>query len=380
LLRSFWNLQNEPLGMETDHVLTSSIVLGQQRYRDVSQRLSFFEELERRLQRVPGVDAVAISDTLPPSGRTQAMIFSRIQVEGHERPAEGTGGMVVWRSVTPEYFAALEIPIVKGRSFIEEDRDPQQRVIMLSEALAARLFPNEDPLQKQLRFGPEGAWHTVIGVAADVKNAGLSGPSDAEYYLVRQHAPAPSNQEALARDPGRRAAVVLRTDAHPTMVAEWLKAEIGGLDPTLPVSIETMNQKVSQLAERPRFNAVLLGLFAALGMLLAAVGLYGVMAFLVTERTREIGVRMALGATPRDIARLVLSHAARWTIGGTMLGVAAAAAATGLLKSMLFGVAERDPATLAGAALLLLIVALVAAWIPSRRAALVDPMRALRME
>jgi ABC-type antimicrobial peptide transport system permease subunit len=159
-----------------------------------------------------------------------------------------------------------------------------------------------------------------------------------------------------------------------------MKAEIAALDPTLPVSIDTLGQQVSQLAQRPRFNAVLLGLFASTGLLLAAVGLYGVMAFLVTERTREIGVRMALGATPAAISRLVLSHAARWTFGGALIGLAGAFAATRLLKTMLFGVEDRDPATLAAAAAILLAVALLAAWIPSRRAASVDPMTALRLD
>jgi predicted permease len=381
LLRSLWNLQNEPLGMNTRNVLTTSIVLGRQSYPETSRRQSFFEELESRLRRAPGVTALAISDTLPPSGQTRTMIYSRIEVPGRAPLEEGTGGMVVWRAVTPEYFAALDIPILAGRGFQEQDREPHQHAVILSDALARRLFPSDDPLDKQIRFGGrEETWHTVIGVAADVKNAGLTGPSDAEYYLVRQHAPSPFAEWLMSGDGGRRARVVLRAEANPNMAAAWMKAEIAALDPTLPVSIDTLGQQVSQLAQRPRFNAVLLGLFASTGLLLAAVGLYGVMAFLVTERTREIGVRMALGATPAAISRLVLSHAARWTLGGALLGLAGAFAATRLLKTMLFGVEDRDPATLLAAAVVLLAVALLAAWIPSRRAASVDPMTALRLD
>ena len=381
LLRSLWNLQHEPLGMNTRNTLTTSIVLGQQHYPEAAQRQSFFEELESRLRRAPGVSALAISDTLPPSGQTRTMIYSRIDVAGREPIEEGTGGMVVWRAVTPEYFAALDIPILAGRGFHEQDRSPQQHALILSDSLARRLFPNDDPLGKQIRFGGrQESWYTVIGVAGDVKNAGLTGPSDPEYYLVRQHAPSPFAEWLMSGDGGRRARAVVRAEANPTLLAEWMKAEIAALDPTLPVSIDTLAHQVSQLAQRPRFNAVLLGLFASTGLLLAAVGLYGVMAFLVTERTREIGVRIALGATPPAIARLVLSHAARWTLGGALVGLAGAVAATRLLKTMLFGVAERDPATLLGAALILVAVALLAAWIPSRRAAAVDPMTALRLD
>ena len=380
LLRSLWNLQNEPLGIETRSVLTTSIVLGQQRYPEIAQRQSFFDELERRLRRVPGVTAMAISDTLPPAGRTHAMIYSRILIEGREPLEEGTGGMVVWRAVTPEYFTALGIPIRQGRAFREEDRDPRQNVLIVSESLARRMFPNEDPLGKQLRFGLQENWYTVIGVAADVKNAGLTGTADPEYYHVRQHAPGALAERLMSNDEGRRAGVVLRAAANPTMVAEWMKAEIAALDPTLPVSIDTLAEQVGRLAERPRFNAMLLALFAAAGLTLAAVGLYGVMAFLVAERTREIGVRMALGATPRAITWLVLSHAARWTLGGALLGVVAAVAAGRLLDTMLFGVEQQDPTTLLAALALLVATALLAAWIPSRRAAAVDPMEALRSE
>jgi predicted permease len=380
LLRSLWNLQNEPLGMETHNVLSASIVLGQQRYPDIAQRQSFFDELERRLHRVPGVTAAAISDTLPPSGRTHAMIYSRIFVEGREPMEEGTGGMVVWRAVTPEYFDALGISILQGRAFREDDRDPRRNVLILSDALARRMFPNEDPLGKQMRFGLQENWYTVIGVASDVKNAGLTGAPDPEYYHVRQHMPGGLAERLMSLDEGRRAGVVLRASANPAMVAEWMKAEITDLDPMLPISIDTLTRQVSQLAQRPRFNAVLLALFAASGLMLAVIGLYGVMAFLVAERTREIGVRMALGATPAAITGLVLSHAVRWTLGGAVLGVCGALGTARLLATMLFGVDEYDPLTLMAAVALLMAVALLAAWIPSRRAAAVDPMTALRVE
>jgi predicted permease len=380
LLRSLWNLQNEPLGINPRNTLTTAIVLGQQRYPQVAQRQQFFEELESRLRRAPGLTALAVSDTLPPSGQAHTTIYSTIEIPGREPLEEGTGGMVVWRAVTPEYFAALEIPITAGRAFREQDRDPQEHTLILSDSLARRLFPGGDPLGQQVRLFREDIWYTIIGMAADVKNAGLTGPSDPELYLVRQHGASRPVERVFGGDGGRRARVVARTEADPGMAAEWMKAEIAALDPTLPVTIDTLSQQVGQLAQRPRFHAVLLGVFAAAGLLLAAIGLYGVMAFLVAERTREIGVRMALGATPGAVARLVLSHAARWAVGGAVIGLAGAAAAARLVKTMLFGVAERDPVTLFAAAALLVAVGLLAAWIPSRRAAAVDPMTALRLE
>jgi predicted permease len=371
LMRSLWNLQNQPLGMRTGSVLTATVTLGQKSYSEPASQLAFFEELERRLHSIPGVTQLALSDSTPLSGTPRSTIYSVIDVAGRPRTAEGTGGMVIWRAVTPGYFAALGVPILRGRGFQEQDRDPSRTAVILSDALARRMFPGEDPLGKQIRPGRSGPWRTVIGVAGNVKNNTLAERDDPEFYAVRKHSPEPF---------GRTATAILSGPADRAALARWVRTTVAALDPTLPVNIETLDQRVSQLAQRPRFNAWLLGLFAGMGLLLSAIGLYGVISFLVAQRTQEIGVRMALGATPGAVARLVLGHAASWTFAGAVLGVAGSLFAARLLEAMLFHVSARDPWILAAAVAVLCATAMLAAWVPSRRAARVDPMQALREE
>jgi predicted permease len=374
LLRSLWNLQNQPLGMRTGNVVTATVTLGQKSFDDPARQLAFFEELETRLARIPGVTQLALSDATPLSGTARSTIYSVIDVAGRPRAAEGTGGMVTWRAVTPGYFAALGIPILRGRGFQEQDRDPQQNVVILSDSLARRMFPGEDPLGKQIQPGRSGPWKTIVGVAGNVKNGALAAPDDPEFYVVRHHAPDAPEQF------GRTATAILSGPMDPAALARWVRAEVAALDPTLPVNIETLGQRMGKLAQRPRFNAWLLGLFAGMGLLLSAIGLYGVVSFLVAQRTQEIGVRMALGATPGAVARLVLGHAARWTVAGAALGVVASLFAARWLEAMLFHVSAHDPWILAAAVAALCATAMLAAWVPSRRAARVDPMQALRQE
>jgi hypothetical protein len=283
------------------------------------------------------------------------------------------GGTVIWRYVTPGYFAALNIPILRGRAFEEQDRNSGEEIAILSQSLAAQLFPDENPLGKRV----DG---TVVGIAGDVNNNGLSVKADAEYYFVRKHWTGGLFENQMPPYGWRKASVVIRSPMNPQALAKLLRAQIAALDPMLPITIETMNQKVSKLAQRPKFNAVLLGLFAGMGVLLAAIGLYGLISFLVAQRTQEIGVRMALGATPGQIAKLVLAHAARWTLAGIVLGLISSFWATKALAALLFKVPEKDPMAMGAAITLLVVVVLLAAWIPSRRAALVDPMLALRHE
>lgn len=211
----------------------------------------------------------------------------------------------------------------------------------------------------------------MVGVAADVKNNGLAAGSDPEFYLPWKNDPVVSFSSAN---------VILRTRMSPKAVGAWMREETAGLDPGLPVKIETMSQRVGRLADGPRFNAVLLSLFAGMGVLLAAIGIYGVVGFLVAQQTREIGVRMALGAMPRDVLKMVLLNVARWTIGGAVLGLLGAWFCARLLESLLFEVRTHDPFLLGLALCVLLAVAFFAAWIPARRAMRVDPMVALRYE
>ena len=378
LLRSLWNLESVPLGLDSEHVITADFTLGLQRYSAVARQFQFFEELEARARAIPGVTAAAISDTLPPSGGTRARPFSTIRAEGRPPLAEGTGGMVAWRFVTPEYFAALGIPIVKGRAFDDDDRKPGEERVIVSETLAHKLYPDEDATGKHLTMEFP---HVIVGVARDVRNNGRTEPSDPEYYVLRKHSVEGSFTRNQAAPEGWRSAkLILRTGANPKIVSDWIVREFQALDPDLPITIVAMQQRVSKLAQRPRFNAVLLALFAAMGALLAAIGLYGVMAFLVGQRTQEIGVRMAVGATPSNIARLILSRAAAWTLAGGSMGLAGALFATRALRSLLFQVSEHDALTFAAALLGLAAIALASAWLPARRASRVDPMTALRHE
>jgi len=371
LLRSLWNLERVPLGMNAENVVTANIQLGDYRYSKPAQQYQFFEDLESRLRRIPGVSAFAMSDTIPPSGGMHAMPFTAIEVAGRPRYTKDTGGMVGWRSVTPGYFSVLDVPIVRGRAFQEGDRAANQNAVIVSSALAQKLFPGEDALGKSLRFGLAGSWFTVVGVAANVKNAGIAENDDPEYYLARKLTP---------DDAWDHSTVMIRSALSAPQVADWMRREIAELDPTLPFTIETMKQRVSKLEQRPRFDAALLALFAGMGVLLAAIGVYGVIAFLTTERTREIGVRVALGAQPRDIRRLVMRDGIRLLLCGSVAGTIAAAALTRWMGSLLFGIAPNDPITFASVVALLAAVALAACYIPARRAMRVDPMIALRYE
>lgn len=374
LLRSLWNIENVPVGLDPRNVITAEISLADHSYPDANKQLAFFQEVEERLSRIPGIGLIALSDTLPPSGRLQATFFASIEVPGRPRPAQGTGGMVGWRMVTPSYFAALGIPIVRGRGFTESDRAPTEQPVILSQKLAARLFPGEEALGKGMRFSAfdrKGPWRTVVGIAGDVKNNGLASSSDPEFYVPWKNDP-----EGYVG----RGFVILRSSLNAASVTPWVRSDIAGIDATVPVAFATMKARVGRLASRPRFDAMLLSFFAAMGVLLAALGIYGVVSFFVSQRTQEIGVRMALGATPGGISRMVLLSVAKWTVGGTAVGIVGAWFSARLLQSLLFEVHEHDPGVLLVAVVTLVLVATAAAWIPARRAAKVDPMVALRYE
>ena len=371
LLRSLWNLQNTPTGMATEHILAETVSLGDYRYPDTPQQEAFFDQLTSRLRLLPGVTQLAISDSLPPAGPMHATIYAGIEVVGHPHFAVGTGGMVAWRSVTPEYFSTLGIPVLRGRAFANKDRVPSSNSIILSDALARNLFPGEDPLGKQMRFGEQGPWRMIVGIAANVRNNGLVEDSDPEFYIPWKDDPA----ESL--DTGH---ILLRTTMNPKAVSAWMREQTSAIDPTLPVKIEPLADRVGKLAVRPRFNAMLLSLFAVVGLLVAAIGIYGVVGYLVAQRTQEFGIRLALGAAPRDILRVVLSSVARWTLAGSFFGFVGAWLGTRFLQSLLFDVRPHDPALLGFALLALLATVSFAAWIPARRALRVDPMVALRYE
>ncbi|MBV8816971.1 MAG: ABC transporter permease, partial [Acidobacteriaceae bacterium] len=380
LLRSLWRIENVPMGMQAARVITARFVLPKQKYGQNARMLEFFRELEQRTQSVPGVESAAITDSVPPSGGTRGRPFAAIDVAGRPRMPEGTGGMVMWRYITPGYFAALGIPVVRGRSFDYSDRGLHSNAVILSEALARKLFPSEDPVGKQILKDADGQWATVVGVVGDVRNLGPMRAAEPEYYLLRKQVEDATFRFQEPPTGWRAGVVVARTSIAPRLVAQELRSAIASIDATLPVEIETMEQRVEQVSVRPRFNAVLLVVFAAIGVLLAAVGLFGVTSFLVSQRTREIGVRLALGAAPGQIARLTILQAARWTTGGMVVGAFASFVAMRWLRSLLFQVEPLDPVVILSTITLLFGMAVLAAFAPAVRAARVNPVETLREE
>ena len=373
LVRSFTNLQAQALGMQSHGVLTAAISLNRERYAEPQLQMAFFTQAEDVLRRLPGISAAAISDTVPPGGNHREQIYSVIAVDGRPAPSGATGGMVTWRLITPDYFRALSIPIVRGRGFTDEERNSKGNYLILGQSLAARLFPDENPIGQKLKPTPNDPWHEVIGVAADVKNEGLDAPDQPEFYRLRRDQP-----EDWRSAPS--AVLILKTSTQPKALASWVRTQIAQIDPTVPVEIETLNERVAGLADRPRFETALLSLFAATGFLMAIIGLYGVVAFMAQQRTQEIGIRMALGARRGDVLRLILREGLRLVLIGGAVGLLAALALARVMKAVLFEVGPHDPVSFAAVAGLLALVALVAILIPARSAMKTDPVTALRWE
>jgi len=373
LVESLRNLHRVQLGMRTEQLLTVRVRLGRERFPGPPQQAAFVTRAAESLQSLPGVRGLALSDSVPLYGFAMTMIFSNIEIEGRPAPdaRRATGGMTVWRTVSPGYFNVLGIPIARGRGFREADRSSPEEVAIIDENLARRLFPNQDPIGQRMRVGLRGPFRTIVGVAGNVKNAGLAQGDDPEYYVIWRKGPESARSWVN---------ILVRSEAEPTALAQLVRSEIARIDPTLPLTMTTMKQNLGRYTERPRFESVLLGLFAILAIALAAVGQFGVIQSLVSERTAEIGVRMALGATPAQVVGMVLRRVLVWTVAGALGGIAGAIAAARWLETLLFGVKPRDPASYAAVLVALLAVSLLSAWRPTRRAAGVDPAQVLRHE
>jgi putative ABC transport system permease protein len=370
-VRSLWKLERQPAGLEPAHTIAASFELSHHRYDTAEKLTNFYNQLESKLTQIPSVSAIALSDSIPPGGWSHSRPFSNMGIGG--RPAlPSEGGMVLFRYITPDYFRVLRISIVQGRAFDDRDRTPAQNSIILSAKLAHRIFGSQSPIGQRILLNPQGPSLAIVGVVADVKNNGLSNPAEPEYYLARKRSPDMGS--------GTRAVALIQSSASISAVVPWIRSQAATLDPHLPVNIETMQDRLHDQNDRPRFITVLVGLFAIFGLLLAAIGLYGVMAFLVSRQTREIGVRMALGATPGDVAGLVLRNAATWTGGGLALGLASSLALTRVARGLLFEISPHDPAAITVAIVVLAFAALIACLWPSYRASKVDPAISLRHE
>jgi putative ABC transport system permease protein len=380
LLQSFRNLEHQNLGMQTRNVLTVHIPLNGERYPSGQAYMDFYLGVENALRLLPGVTAVGMTNSLPPDGNSwhEGMRYSDIVVAGKPHIPPGTGGTVVYRAVTPGYFRVLQIPILEGPGFIEEDRQSAGHPIILSKLLASRLFPEGNSIGQHIQrsiFNPyltlDGPIYTIVGMAGNVKNAGLAGQDDPEYYTLETSHP---------EDWDGHQFFLLDTAFPASVIGPWIRTQVAHLEPNAPVEIETLSRDVNKLADRPRFETALLGFFAACGLLMAIIGLYGVISYVATQRTQEIGVRMAVGATRADILRLIAMEGVRLIVLGGVLGLGAALAAAQLLKSLTFHVGPRDPATYIAVVSLLGLVALAATLIPARAAMRTDPGEALRHE
>ena len=372
LIHSFTRLQDVAPGFDSSRLLTFRLSLPESRYTTFQKGQSFFDEFFTGLRRRPGVRGVAAINALPFSGFGGSRSF---HIEGREekRPEDQTEEQL--RIVTDGYFAAMGIPIVTGREFTERDALNQPRVAVVNDAMAKKHWPHESPIGKRVSFSTnEPHWYEIVGVAGNIKHRALEAVDRPELYV-------PYRQPLFAGWTVRPMYAIARTSADPASIVAIARHEIARVDPDQPISdVRTMDERIGRSLSSRRFSMVLLALFAGLALTLAAVGIYGIVAYSVTERTHEIGVRVALGAQRRDVMAMVVGQGMTMTIVGTAIGVAASAALARLMSSLLFGVSAVDPVTFVAIPLLLIAVALAACYVPARRAMRVDPLETLRSE
>jgi putative ABC transport system permease protein len=369
MIRSFIKLSQVDPGFNPDNLLTARVLLPGSKYGDNPKRAAFFQQAVERIETIPGVQAAGAISWLPLVGLGSATSF---WVDGRPEPPPGEKPVTDVRVITPGFFAAMGIPLIKGRIFDEHDTAQSPRVLIINETLAREFFPDEDPIGKRLiiSWDRPALPDEIIGVVGDVRLTGVDGQVRPAIYWPHARQ---SSYSAMA--------FAVRTTSDPLAVAGSFVSEIRAIDPEQPVAdIRTMEEVVSTSISRPRFNMLLLGLFAGVALVLSAVGIYGVMAYSVNQRTHEIGIRMALGARSTDVLRLIVGQGMVLALAGVAVGLAGAFFLTGLMASLLFGVTATDPWTFAGISLLLAGVAFLACYIPARRATKVDPMVALRYE
>jgi predicted permease len=366
LVRSFLRLVNVPPGFNPQGVISMRVAADGPKYDQSSQRLQFYEALGQGVRNLPGVTDQGAVSTLP---LTPAVGWGKMQIEGYIPPPNQPELQVDQRLATPGYFRTMEIPLIQGRLFSDVDTDKSQPVVLVDQKMADRFWPRGDAVGKHIRHNEKSPWLTIAGVVGVVKQYGLDTDTRmVVYYAHSQH-------------PGGSMFLVARTNAEPSSVADAIVQQVRAIDSDVPVyDIATMQQRVHESVARQRFAMTMLGAFAFFAMILAAVGVYGVMSFLVTQGTPDIAIRMALGAQRNSILSLVFQQGMALALIGIAAGLIGAFSVTRLMGGLLFGVSATDPLTFAGVVVLLTLVALSACYFPARRAMRVDPMVALREE
>jgi putative ABC transport system permease protein len=388
MIKSFLRLQKVNPGFNPENALTMVISLPASKYpaTEPHKISGFYQQALNEIEQIPRVQSAGASSSIPLIG--DGRIRKRFSIEGKKPPISlKEVPMVMYRQISPNFLRALGVPILKGQPFTERDNQDAPSVAIINETLANRFFPNEDPIGKKIWMGPpedllppgvlppnfQFPRLTVIGVAGDLRQEGLHKPVDPEVYV-------PHSQGARRETVGTMF-VVVRTNSDPLKLASAVQSRILAIDKDQPIAnVVTMEKLLADSLSQPRFNMLLLGIFAAMALVMAVAGIYGVISYSVSQRTHEIGIRMALGAQRSDVLRMVLGHGMALTMLGVGIGLALALAASRFLQKLLFEVQPTDPMTYAGVAALLAAVALVACYIPARRATKVDPMVALRYE
>jgi len=365
LIRSLIELQQVNPGFDANNVLTLRVDLARKKYDTAEKAASFFHDLETRITNLPGVEAAGLITELPLSGQLNDIPFT---VEGRPPVRPDQEFDADFRRVNQQYFSALHIPLLRGRNFTEQEVQQGDKVLVVSQQLVDAVFPNEEPLGKRLISAMGNQAFEIIGVVGDIRHQSLAGQPFPMMYMP-------------TRQTGGMNVVIRTQNDDPLSLVSSVRKEVQTIDPEQPIAaIKTMNDWVASSVAAPRYRTTLLALFAALSMVLAATGIYGVMSYSVTQRTHEIGVRMALGARRVDVLKLVVRQGMILTLVGVVLGLGGALALTRVMETLLFGVTAKDPVTFGVVAALLIAVAFIACFVPARRATKVDPLVALRYE
>jgi putative ABC transport system permease protein len=366
MIKSFVRLQQTNLGFNPDQVLTVTLSLSSSTYPEDRQQAAFFRQALERIQSLTGVQSAGATTALP---LTLSLSGSDFRIEGRPEPEAGKEMIINTSSVSPGYFSTLGISLMKGRDFSDRDNSDAPRAAIINNDLARIYFPGEDPLSRRITFDDGESWISIVGVVADTKRLGVDTAAKPEVYFPYLQVPASSMS------------LVVRTATEPLTLAGAVKNEIKMIDKDLPLGeSKTMQQVLSESNSGRRFNLVLLTVFATVALILAMVGIYGVMSYAVTQRTHEIGIRVAIGAQSRDVFRMVVGEGMILAMIGIGFGLVGAFALTRLMTTMLFAVEPTDPATFVTIAALLTGVTLVACYVPGRKATKVDPLVALRYE